>query len=100
MEIDGHELRAGVSVTDIQPLSIRELMPGDERPLGGEWPSSAASCCALTLRVLPESSTNEHKFKLMSLLLGGPSVKRIQRFSLRVASNAAEHLANEGGQGS
>jgi len=58
VEIDGHELRDGISVTDIHKLTIRELKPGVERPLSAEWPSSAASCCALTLRVLPESTTN------------------------------------------
>lgn len=98
MEIDGHELREDISVTDIHMLTIRELKPGVERPLSAEWPSSAASCCALTLRVLPESTTKEHKFKLMSLLLGGAGINRIQRFSLRVAANAAEGVADKAGQ--
>jgi hypothetical protein len=96
MEIDGNEIRDGVSVTDMQMLTLKERKPGVSRPLTPEWPPSATGCCALTLRVLPESTTREHKFKLMSLLLGA-DVSRIPRFSLRVASNAAEDLADTAG---
>jgi len=98
--IDAHEMRDGVSVTDVKGLSLRAPTAGEAEhsPLFPPWAAngSDAGCCALTLRVLEESSSGEHKFKLMSLLQGGADAGRVQIFSLRVASAAAEEAADGG----
>ena len=44
----------------------------------------------MQLRVLDESTSGEHKFKVMSLLLGGADAHHLQTFSLRVANAAAQ----------
>jgi len=43
-----------------------------------------------SLPVAQATSSGEHKFKLMSLLLGGADAKQLQVFSLRVAAGAAQ----------
>ena len=59
---------------------------GEEREAAGR----GAGCCSVRLRVAQGSSSGEHKFKLMSLLLGGADANSLQTFSLRVAASASE----------
>ena len=47
-------------------------------------------CCGLKLVVADGSTSGEHKFKVMSLLLGGADAQHLQVFSLRVAAAAAQ----------
>ena len=92
--IDGHEVRDGISVTDVKKLTLKPVAQGEGVTLQKEWPTNASTCCAVTLRVLRDSTSGEHKFKLMSLLLGGADAGSIQLFSMRVAASAAEDVAH------
>ena len=77
--IDAHDVKDGVSVTDVRRVALR-------RAAG----AAPGACCRVQLRVLDESTSGEHKFKVMSLLLGGADAHNLQTFSLRVANAAAQ----------
>ena len=80
--IDGHDIKDGVSVTDVRRLVFR---PGSASATGDD-----ARCCRVQLTIASGTSSGEHKFKLMSLLLGGADASQLQVFSLRVAASASE----------
>ena len=86
--IDAHDTKDGVSVTDVRRVVLRAARRGvgEEREAAGR----GAGCCSVRLRVAQGSSSGEHKFKLMSLLLGGADANSLQTFSLRVAASASE----------
>jgi hypothetical protein len=83
--IDAHDVKDGVSVTDVRRVILR-LKPRRSGKRKGE----AGRLCAVRLRVMRQSTSGEHKFKLMSLLLGGSDASDLQTFSMRVAAQAAE----------
>ena len=93
--IDGHDIVDGVSVTDVRRVMLTRLRPrrGKRKGGGGE----EARMCSVGLRVKKASTSGEHKFKLMSVLLGGHDASSLQTFSMRVAASAAE--GRGGGQG-
>lgn len=81
--IDGHDIKDGVSVTDVRRIPLRPSRRAD----AGQ---AAESCCRVSLRIAAGTSSGEHKFKVMSLLLGGADAQHLQVFSLRVAASASE----------
>ena len=81
--IDGHDIKDGVSVTDVRKLGLRPSRNGDDA-------ASSDGCCRVKLTIGQGTSSGEHKFKVMSLLLGGADAHNLQVFSLRVAAGAAE----------
>ena len=83
--IDGHDIKDGVSVTDVRRIALRPSRRG-----GAALAPSAAPCCSVRLEIASSSSSGEHKFKVMSLLLGGSDANSLQVFSLRVAASASE----------
>ena len=83
--IDAHDVKDGVSVTDVRRVILR-LKPRRNGKRKGE----GGRLCAVRLRVMRQSTSGEHKFKLMSLLLGGSDASDLQTFSMRVAAQAAE----------
>ena len=79
--IDGHDIKDGVSVTDVRGIRLRP----------NRYPSNEAeACCRVRAHIAPGTSSGEHKFKVMSLLLGGADAHHLQVFSLRVAASASE----------
>ena len=103
--IDGHDIKDGVSVTDVRKVALRPSRrgPGGMSFGGGRrgrglaeaaLPPAAAggdvACCHVQLTIAPGTSSGEHKFKVMSLLLGGADAHHLQVFSLRVAASASE----------
>jgi hypothetical protein len=78
--IDGHDIKDGVSVTDVRRVALRPARA----------PAAEGGCCRVALRIAPGTSSGEHKFKVMSLLLGGADANNLQVFSLRVAASASE----------
>ena len=70
-EIDAHSAplpnKPRVSITAVRRVTIR-LPDGNASMADG-----AAGCCKLTLRIQPQSSSGEHKFKLLALLLAHAS---------------------------
>ena len=52
--------------------------------------TSGGKCCGLKLVVADGTTSGEHKFKVMSLLLGGVDAQHLQVFSLRVAAAVAQ----------
>jgi len=82
--IDGHDIKDGVSVTDVRRIPLRPSRRED----------SADGCCRVKLRIAAGTSSGEHKFKVMSLLLGGADAQHLQVFSLRVAASASETPAD------
>ena len=83
--IDAHDIKDGVSVTDVRRVILR-LKPRRNGKRKGE----GGRLCGVRLRVMRQSTSGEHKFKLMSLLLGGSDASDLQTFSMRVAAQAAE----------
>ena len=65
--IDAHDVKDGVSITDVRRVQLRA--PGRRDAPVDE--GSNHSCCSVSLKVLPKSTSGEFKFKVMSLLLGG-----------------------------
>ncbi|EOD08437.1 hypothetical protein EMIHUDRAFT_106136 [Emiliania huxleyi CCMP1516] len=59
VEIDAHVRSERVSVTAVQRLAVVHTA------------AHGGPACALDLRILPTSSSGEHKWKLLGLLLGG-----------------------------
>ena len=92
--IDAHDVKDGVSVTDVRRVILR-LKPRRNGKRKGE----GGRLCAVRLRVMRQSTSGEHKFKLMSLLLGGSDASDLQTFSMRVAAQAAETDASRRGSG-
>lgn len=94
--IDGHDIVDGVSVTDVRRVMLTRLRPrrGKRKGGGGE----EARMCSVGLRVKKASTSGEHKFKLMSVLLGGQDASSLQTFSMRVAATAAEGRGGQGGK--
>ena len=90
--IDGHDIKDGVSVTDVRKVGLRPARRGraadatDEPAIGAD----GTACCRVQLTIAPGTSSGEHKFKVMSLLLGGSDAHSLQVFSLRVAASASE----------
>ena len=78
--IDAHDIKDGVSVTDVRRVPLRPSRRG----------GAADPCCRLRLHIAQGTSSGEHKFKVMSLLLGGADAHNLQVFSLRVAASASE----------
>ncbi len=78
--IDGHDIKDGVSVTDVRRIPLRPNRRAD-----GSEP-----CCRVRMHIASGTSSGEHKFKVMSLLLGGADAQNLQVFSLRVAASASE----------
>ena len=78
--IDAHETKRSVSVTDVRRV---ELVWTPRRKVTAVDVGGCGSC-TLTMTVLSNSSSGEHKFKVMSLLIetGGLST-----FSLRASLN-------------
>ena len=64
-------------------LRLRPRRVGKRKGEGGRL-------CSVKLKVQQKSTSGEHKFKLMSLLLGGADASDLQTFSMRVAAQAAE----------
>ena len=87
--IDAHDVKDGVSVTDVRRVQLRA--PGRRDAPVDE--GSNHSCCSVSLKVLPKSTSGEFKFKVMSLLLGGAD---LQVFSLRVAATSAQARLDAG----
>jgi hypothetical protein len=93
--IDAHDIKDGVSVTDVRRIGLR---PNRRRaaaaaPAATGADSAAADdvgCCHVRLEITDGTSSGEHKFKVMSLLLGGADAHSLQVFSLRVAASASE----------
>lgn len=84
--IDGHDIKDGVSVTDVRRVALRP-----SRRSGAEALSSGGdACCRVRLQIASGTTSGEHKFKVMSLLLGGSDAHSLQVFSLRVAASASE----------
>ena len=83
--IEAHDVKDGVSVTDVRRVILR-LKPRRNAKRKGE----GGRPCNVRLRVLRQSTSGEFKFKLMSLLLGGSDASNLQTFSMRVAAQAAE----------
>ena len=81
--IDGHDIKDGVSVTDVRRVGLRP-----NRRAGAD--STLEACCRVRLQIGTGTSSGEHKFKVMSLLLGGADAHNLQVFSLRVAASASE----------
>jgi hypothetical protein len=79
--IDAHDIKDGVSVTDVRRLPLRPARRAADK---------ADGCCRVHLHISAGTSSGEHKFKLMSLLLGGADATNLQVFSLRVAASASE----------
>ena len=79
--IDAHDIKDGVSVTDVRRLPLRPARRAVDKTDG---------CCRIHLHITAGTSSGEHKFKLMSLLLGGADATNLQVFSLRVAASASE----------
>ena len=65
----------------------------------GKRKGEGGRLCSVRLRVLRQTTSGEHKFKLMSLLLGGHDASDLQTFSMRVAAQAAETDASRRGSG-
>ena len=90
--LDGHDIKDGVSVTDVRRVALRPARPA----------AAAGGCCRVALRIAQGTSSSEHKFKVMSLLLGSSDAHKLQVFSLRVAASASEGpapaLARGGGR--
>ncbi|KAL1503500.1 hypothetical protein AB1Y20_011981 [Prymnesium parvum] len=107
--IDAHDVKDGISVTDVRRINLRPARPrlraaaeaaeaaeeeaeaAEAADAGG---AAAKECCRVRLRVLPQTTSGEHKFKVMSLLLGGADAHDLQVFSLRVAASASESSAD------
>ena len=90
--IDAHDVKDGVSVTDVRRVQLRA--PGRRDAPVDE--GSNHSCCSMSLKVLPKSTSGEFKFKVMSLLLGGADAHDLQVFSLRVAATSAQARLDAG----
>ena len=87
--IDAYDVKDGVSITDVRRVQLRA--PGRRDAPVDE--GSNHSCCSVSLKVLPKSTSGEFKFKVMSLLLGGAD---LQVFSLRVAATSAQARLDAG----
>ena len=83
--IDAHDIKDSVFVTNVRRVILR-LEPRRLQAQKGE----GGRLCGVGLRVMRQSTSGEHKFKLMSLLLGGSDASDLQTFSMRVAAQAAE----------
>ena len=90
--IDAHDVKDGVSITDVRRVQLRA--PGRRDAPVDE--GSNHSCCSVSLKVLPKSTSGEFKFKVMSLLLGGADAHDLQVFSLRVAATSAQARLDDG----
>ena len=88
--IDAHDVKDGVSVTDVRRVQLRA--PGRRDAPVDEGTNH--SCCSVSLKVLPKSTSGEFKFKVMSLLLGGADARDLQVFSLRSAATSAQAQAD------
>ena len=83
--IDGHDIKDGVSVTDVRRIGLRP-----NRGILGAALGASDECCRVRLEIASGTTSGEHKFKVMSLLLGGADANGLQVFSLRVAASASE----------
>ena len=88
--IDAHDVKDGVSITDVRRVQLRA--PGRRDAPVDEGTNH--SCCSVSLKVLPKSTSGEFKFKVMSLLLGGADARDLQVFSLRSAATSAQAQAD------
>ena len=85
-------VKDGVSITDVRRVQLRA--PGRRDAPVDEGTNH--SCCSVSLKVLPKSTSGEFKFKVMSLLLGGADAHDLQVFSLRVAATSAQARLDAG----
>lgn len=88
--IDGHDIKDGVSVTDVRKVGLRPARRGRAAVSTDAADAAADACCRVQLKIDPGTTSGEHKFKVMSLLLGGSDAHSLQVFSLRVAASASE----------
>ena len=91
--IDAHDIKDGVSVTDVRRVILR-LKPRRNGKRKGE----GGRLCGVRLRVMRQSTSGEHKFKLMSLLLSRRE-RRVRPANLQHARGRAGGRGRWQGQG-